>query len=189
MDNLAKKQCGLKENRASVITDIQNIQAHKRLSSIPRTQLKRFTDVSRNDLKDIKITSIPGVTSEDSLAIESTPFGARTARHNARRGSVPFGQARLSPLNNTRNGGFISPDRTSERSPEGLVRDDTLRYLNSYKNTKKENVREFVASSRKILQTNLVTEDRDKEIIDITTRYESEKEKLGIARDVFEEDL
>ena len=70
-----------------------------------------------------------------------------------------------------------------------MVRDDTLRYLNSYKNTKKENVREFVASSRKILQTNLVTEDRDKEIIDITTRYESEKEKLETARDAFEEDL
>ncbi len=91
MENLAKKQCGLKENRASVITDIQNIQATKRMSSIPRTQLKKFNDVSRNDLKDIKITPISGVPTEESMMpIETTPFGARTAR-NARRGSVPFG--------------------------------------------------------------------------------------------------
>jgi hypothetical protein len=67
MENLAKKQCGLKENRASVITDIDNIQAHKRMSSIPRTQLNKFTDVKRNDLKDIKIGSISAVISEDSL--------------------------------------------------------------------------------------------------------------------------
>jgi hypothetical protein len=64
-------------------------------------------------------------------------------------------------------------DRTGE-----LLTNDPLRYLNTVKNQKKETPREIINGSRKILHTNILTEDREKSLWDIAERYEIEKEKL-----------
>jgi hypothetical protein len=46
-----------------------------------------------------------------------------------------------------------------------------------------------VGTVRKILHTNLLNEDRERELEEIAERYEIEKEKLNMAREAFEEDL
>jgi hypothetical protein len=40
-----------------------------------------------------------------------------------------------------------------------------------------------------MLHTNLLNEDRERELEEIAERYEIEKEKLAMAREAFEEDL
>ena len=70
-----------------------------------------------------------------------------------------------------------------------LITDDPLRYLNTHKNQRKENVRDVITTTRKILHTNLLNEDRENELNTISDRYEAEKEKLEFAREAFEEDL
>ena len=93
----------------------------------------------------------------------------------------------LSPLAASTDGrgadGFKTPSRHE------LITDDPLRYLNTYKNAKKEKPREFIGSVRKMLHTNLLNEDRERELEEIADRYEIEKEKLAMAREAFEEDL
>lgn len=89
----------------------------------------------------------------------------------------------MSPLASTGHDGFKTPSRHE------LVTDDPLRYLNTYKNAKKEKPREFIGSVRKMLHTNLLNEDRERELEEIAERYEIEKEKLAMAREAFEEDL
>ena len=70
-----------------------------------------------------------------------------------------------------------------------LLTNDPLRYLNTVKNQKKETPRDYVVGCRKILHTNILTEDRERELFDIAERFEDEKEKLELAREAFEEDL
>ena len=96
---------------------------------------------------------------------------------------------KLSPIRGRlgkNNDRFKTPikDRTGE-----LLTADPLRYLNTVKNQKKETPREIINGSRKILHTNILTEDRERELYDIAERFEMEKEKLEMTKDAFEEDL
>ena len=96
--------------------------------------------------------------------------------------------SKLSPLKG-RVGRNNDRFKTPVRERGELLTNDPLRYLNTVKNQKKETPREMVNGSRKILHTNILTEDRERELYDIAERYEDEKEKLELAREAFEEDL
>ena len=104
-----------------------------------------------------------------------------------RRQSMPLNK--LSPIRG-RAGRNDNRFKTPMKDREGeLLTNDPLRYLNTVKNQKKETPRDYVVGCRKILHTNILTEDRERELFDIAERFEDEKEKLELAREAFEEDL
>ena len=63
-----------------------------------------------------------------------------------------------------------------------------MRYLNTSRNNK-EDIKEFIASSRKLLVSNLTTNEKKQDIDKLQKMFEDEKKKLLKAKEIFEDDL
>ena len=68
------------------------------------------------------------------------------------------------------------------------ITSNSLRYLQPGKG-ENEGVRDYINSSRKLLQMSLTREERKRDLSSVSDQYEKEKEKLEKAKEIFEEDL
>ena len=68
------------------------------------------------------------------------------------------------------------------------ITNNSLRYLQPGKG-ENEGVKDYINSSRKLLQMSLTREERKRDLSSVSDQYEKEKAKLEKAREIFEEDL
>ena len=63
-----------------------------------------------------------------------------------------------------------------------------MRYLQTGR-LEKESIRDYINGSRRLLQVSLTHEERKRDLSQVSDQYAAEKEKLGRAKQIFEDDM
>ena len=82
----------------------------------------------------------------------------------------------------------VSRFRTPRAERPDHITNNSLRYLQSGK-IEKESIRDYINGSRKLLAMSLTHEERKRDLSQVSDQYETEKDKLERAKQVFEDDM